>query len=256
MPKNMVDANIGAGLTFPNSHEYTTVMQSPFNHPRGFTPFQFSSRKNQVNTTQLGGLIPDNPISSLLSEATSWYEMWINPDKVSLNREYSQKHQYTAGSIVTYHYRPNMIKMAVSGAVGWIQNGIQEDYTPLTGVTIQNIVKKDNKDSNSPRVFLRRLRDLADEPMYFIGLDGVEHYNTKYIKIYTKQYPAGMVCEGYFTKFDVPESGDDSITVNYSFDFNVESMKPITYLQKLAGMFGSKGGNALGKTIRAVPGLG
>ena len=30
---------------------------------RGFTPFQFSSRKTQINTTQLGGLIPNNPIS-------------------------------------------------------------------------------------------------------------------------------------------------------------------------------------------------
>ena len=80
MPTNMIDNNleeaaiadvIAKAKSYAKELDYTTVMQRPFDHPRGFTPFQFSSRKNQVNTTQLGGLIPDNPISSLLSEATS-----------------------------------------------------------------------------------------------------------------------------------------------------------------------------------------
>ena len=34
----------------------------PFNE-RGFIPFQFSSRMTQVNVSQLGGLVPANPIS-------------------------------------------------------------------------------------------------------------------------------------------------------------------------------------------------
>ena len=237
--------------------DYTTVMNVDYLHPRGFTPFSFSSRKTQMNTTQLGGLIPDNPISSLLSEATAWYEMWINPEKVSINRNYQQKPQHTAGAIVTYHYRADMFKMDVSGAVGWIQQNPQEEGNPLIkSITNKSKNTAGGNNKNSPRVFLKRLRDIAEEPMYFVGLDGVEHYNTKFIKIYTKQYPSGMICEGYFTDFKVPETGEDAQTVNYSFNFVIESLKPLSFFQKMGGMFGSKGGGAVGQTIRGVPGLG
>ena len=65
---------------------YKTLLQNKLPNKRGFTPFQFSSRKLQMNTTQLGGLIPDNPISDLANAALSWYEMWINPEKITLER--------------------------------------------------------------------------------------------------------------------------------------------------------------------------
>lgn len=238
--------------------EFTTVIKTPSGMgPRGFTPFQFSSRKTQVNTTQLGGLIPANPISSLLSESMAWYEMWINPEKVTLSRNYQNKMQHTAGAIVTYHYRPDVINMNVSGVCGWVALAPQEEDNPIFNLLKGKSAIKSGNMQNSPRIFLNRLRNIADEPMYFIGLDGVEHYNTKYIKIYTKQYPSGVVCEGYFKKFEVPESGEDAQTINYSFDFTIESLKPISFLQKVSGMWGSsKGLGGVGGAIRAVPGLG
>lgn len=218
---------------------------------RGFTPFQFSSRKTQMNTTQLGGLIPTNPISDLFNESMSWYEMWINPSRISLSRNFQQSKHHTAGAIVTYHFRPETIDMQVSGSVGWIARLPQEEYPGILSSSFRR-TSPDPAKNNSPRVFLKRLRTMAEEPMYFVDLKGIEHYNTKYIKIYTKQYPNGMVCEGYYTKFDVPESGDDAQTVDYSFNFVVEIMNPITALQRMAGMFG---GGARGGTLRSIPGL-
>ena len=235
------------------ANQFKTVMSGEPLPSRGFTPFQFSSRKIQVQTTQLGGLIPDNPISSLLNEATTWYEMWINPEKVNLSRPYQNKKQHTAGSIVTYHYRPDTIQLSVSGVVGWIALNPQESDPSI--FNLASTVSTRNSQKNSPRVFMKRLREVADDPMYFIGTDGVEHYNTKYIKIYTKQYPGGVICEGYYTKFDVPESGDDPQTINYSFEFVVESLKPITLLQKVMGMFGGKTGSLIGGSIRSIPGI-
>ena len=235
--------------------DYSTVYKEQYTPPRGFTPFQFSSKKMQVNTTQLGGLIPDNPISSLLIEATAWYEMWINPEKVDIKRQYQQRPVHTAGAIVTFHYRPDTLKLSVSGVVGWIAINPQEEQNPLiASLSNASPQVKDDIGKNSPRVFLQRLRDIADEPMYFIDLKGVEHYNIKYIKLYTKQYPNGVVCEGYFTSFNVPEEGSDVQTVKYDFEFTIESLKPMTFFQKMAGMYGAKG-NVIGSTIRGVPGL-
>jgi len=235
------------------ANEFKTVMSGEPLPSRGFTPFQFSSRKIQVQTTQLGGLIPDNPISSLLNEATTWYEMWINPEKVNLSRPYQNKKQHTAGSIVTYHYRPDTIQLSVSGVVGWIALNPQESNPSI--FNLASTISTRNSQKNSPRVFMKRIREVADDPMYFIGTDGVEHYNTKYIKIYTKQYPGGVICEGYYTKFDVPESGDDPQTINYSFEFTVESLKSITALQKVIGMYGGKTGSLVGSSMRSIPGM-
>jgi len=235
------------------ANQFKTVMSGEPLPSRGFTPFQFSSRKIQVQTTQLGGLIPDNPISSLLNEATTWYEMWINPEKVNLSRPYQNKKQHTAGSIVTYHYRPDTLQLSVSGVVGWIALNPQESDPSIFNLASQ--ISTRNSQKNSPRVFMKRIREVADDPMYFIGTDGVEHYNTKYIKIYTKQYPGGVICEGYYTKFDVPESGDDPQTINYSFEFTVESLKSITALQKVIGMYGGKTGSLVGSSMRSIPGM-
>jgi hypothetical protein len=235
------------------ANEFKTVMSGEPLPSRGFTPFQFSSRKIQVQTTQLGGLIPDNPISSLLNEATTWYEMWINPEKVNISRAYQNKKQHTAGSIVTYHYRPDTLQLSVSGVVGWIALNPQESNPSI--FNLASTISTRNSQKNSPRVFMKRIREVADDPMYFIGTDGVEHYNTKYIKIYTKQYPGGVICEGYYTKFDVPESGDDPQTINYSFEFTVESLKSITALQKVIGMYGGKTGSLVGSSMRSIPGM-
>ena len=243
--------------------EFKTVYKKTTYRARGYTPFQFSSRKTQMNTTQLGGLVPDNPISDLANELLSWHEMWINPEKVDLKRDFLlQGPKHSAGAIVTFHYRPNVIKMHVSGVVGWIRQGPQEEPPGIIQSLVTGEKLRDDTDaygvkimSNSPRVFLERLRSIAYEPMYFVGLDGVDHYNTKLIKIYTKQYPSGVICEGYYNNFNIPEGADDAETIHYEFDFTVESLKPLTFFQEMVGMFASETTSSVGKNIRTVPGL-
>lgn len=112
---------------------------------------------------------------------------------------------------------------------------------------------KDRSD-NSARQFLERLRGIADEPMYYVDLFGVEHYNTKYIKIYTKQYPKGVICEGYYTGFNIPEGKDDKQTIDYNFSFVVENLKPISEAQKILGKYaGARQGT--GSAVRSVSGF-
>jgi len=219
---------------------------------RGFTPFQFSSRMTQTNVSQFGGLIPENPISDLINERSAWYEMWINPQKISLNRDFLQKKQHTAGSIVTYHYRADATKMKVSGVCGWIAINPQKDKDErsLFSKNVFNIAKR-----HSPRIFLERLRNIAEENMYFVDLNGIEHYNTKYIRIFTKQYPDGMICEGYYTSFNIPEEGEDAQTITYDFDFIVETMMPVMQLKSMIGMFGGTGGGGAKKTLSPLPGI-
>lgn len=241
------------------SGAYDKAKQLSTSSQRGFTPFQFSSRKMQMSTSQMGGLIPDNPISSLANEALAWYEMWINPESISWSQNYMRQQQHTAKSIVTFHYRPETITMQVKGVCGWIGIGPQEEEPAL-----QTMIKTGKAmfgkgdmpvSENSPKIFLKRLKDLADEPMYFTDIKGIEHYNTKFLKIYTKQFPNGLICEGYFIDFSMPESGEDTQTINYSFTFVIELTKKITALQKMAGMFSSTAG-PLGKVMRGVPGVG
>jgi len=246
---------------------YADAVASVKVNPRGFTPFQFSSRMTQTNTSLMGGLIPSNPISDLVNETIAWYEMWINPQKLSLKRDYIRKQQHTARAIVTYHFRPDTYKMSVSGVCGWIMINPQKDKDDRSlGFTnpknlghFNDYWKKENvkmnpATRNSPRIFLNRLRDIADEPMYFVDLEGIEHYNIKYIKIFTKQYPEGMVCEGYYTSFHVPEEGDDAQTINYDFEFIIERMVSVTAMKEMLGMF-SSGNTYTKKTLSALPGI-
>ena len=72
--------------------------------------------------------------------------------------------------------------------------------------------------------------------------------------IYTKQYPDGVVCEGYYTAFNVPETGEDAQTVDYSFDFTVEKMTSVLALKKMLGMFGTSPKNAR-RTLSPLPGV-
>jgi len=229
----------------------STVRADMFNN-RGFTPFQFSSRMTQVNTSQLGGLIPQNIISNLANERYAWYEMWVNPQKIDISRDFLHKKENTAGSIVTFHYRPDVYKMKVSGVCGWIALNPQrdkdnrslgfvkpQDIKKAKTIWAANRIRLDPASRNSPRIFLERLRNIAEEPMYFVDLQGVEHYNIKYIKIFTKQYPDGVVCEGYYTNFVIPEDGEDPQTITYSFDFTVEKMTSVNALRSMLGMFGT-----------------
>jgi hypothetical protein len=235
---------------------------------RGFSPFQFSSRMTQMNTSQLGGLIPNNPLSNLSNESSAWYEMWINPEKVTITREFINKYEHTAKSVVAWHFRPDVEKMKVSGACGWIAIQPQKAKDDRS-LGFKNPSGNDRKwyDSwrsadvnmrlpkrNSPRIFLQRLRDIAEEAMYFVDLKGIEHHNVKFIKIFTKQYPDGMMCEGYYKNFEVPESGDDPQTINYSFEFIVERKIPIAELKKILGMFGSTNDYSK-KTLSPIPGI-
>ena len=253
------------------------------------TPFQFSSNKLQYTNSVGTGMQPSGNTSNtgLLGDAAqtvmSWHEMWVNPSQVKTTTPYIQSTQHTAGSIVTFHYRPDLTQLSVSGFVGWVAiqsdieamqsgmfgllrgdtAGLKNSVTGATdsitsGLKLQNNQRtgddltkgsRINKLNNSPRKFIKRLKDLADEPMYYLDSDGREHYNIKYIKMFTKQFPNGIICEGFFKVFEVPESADDAQTIQYQFEFIVENMKPVTLLQRVAGMFsgiGSVAGGAAG----------
>ena len=247
----------------------------------GLSPFQFSSNKlQQANSI---GPATDPSKKSLLSDTfqtlASWYEMWINPMRVVITDSFIQQTEHTAGAIVTYHYRKDLAIMEVSGVAGWV--AIQSDLDKMQNDAMSmirnpqkgfnNLMKsaksakasftdnlnpfnnnsgQANKLNNSPRKFLERLRDLAYEPTYYYDSAGREHYNAKYIKMYTKQYPAGIICEGFFKNFVVPETSDDVQTITYSFTFVIQDMQMVTLIQKIGGMF-----SPIGSTLGAVSGL-
>jgi len=247
----------------------------------GFTPFQFSSRKLQYATTGFLGKTVNNLVGEQLNALLSWYEMWINPQQLTLKYNFQQSVQYTAGSVVTFHYGRTIMEMSVKGVCGWI--AIQSETSILANLAMQGIMQGSLKTSksfardmkkrsakgktlmqnystyagksvsfnNSPRQFLERLQNLANESMYFVDKEGIEHYNTKYIKIFTKRYPEGVICEGYFTSFEIPESSDDVQTINYSFTFNVENIKPVGLIERSLGMFAGLGSGA-GDLIRSL----
>ncbi len=237
----------------------------------GFTPFQFSSRRLQMETSSsllgkaltLGGAL-ESPFNDLFS----WYEMWVNPQSLNMQYDFLQNSQYTANSVVTYHYGRGLVKMSAKGVCGWILK--QSDLGALKEAGMKGIFSLDFSSAkeqasgimnqalspiknfstfgggtsslnNSPRQFLERLQDIANQPMYFVDGDGIEHYNTKYIKIFTKRYPEGVICEGYYTSFEIPESADDAQTISYSFNFTVENIKPISLITRTLGMFSSAG---------------
>lgn len=257
----------------------------------GFTPFQFSSKMLQEKTTSglLGGISIGGDAASLIHSAFSWYEMWINPEKVEISTSYIQKPQQTAGSIVTYHYRQDNPSMSVSGKCGWIQLESQETAginnllsidTPNKADAYRegpfakgwdvNVDKReakrrakigakpvqpgasDNTD-NSPRKFIGRLKAIADEPPYYVDYNGIDHYNVKFIKLFTKQFPEGVICEGYYKTFNIPESSDDAQTIDYNFVFTIERILPISFFEQSLSMFGlgSSQKSAVGSMLRS-----
>jgi len=252
------------------------------------TPFQFSSRKLQADT-MLGNNLPDGIAKDTMLSMLAWYEMWVNPEKIDISDSYiNTGAQHTAGSIVTQHFRQDVSRMQVSGSVGYVavQSRLEEaksaalqqliDPTKWSKPSTSSIKKMGanfkkagnqltdglgddmlsfktgarNRLNNSPRLFLKRLKTLADEKPYYIDSNGIEHYNVKYIKIFTKQFPDGVICEGYFNSFTVPESSDNAMTIDYNFEFIVENKVPITFIQRMAGMFAGTGSVA-GELLRS-----
>jgi hypothetical protein len=244
----------------------------------GLSPFQFSSNKLQNMNSISSETDPTK--KSLLSDTyqsvASWYEMWINPTSVTITDSFIQQTEHTAGAIVTYHYRKDLAIMEVKGIAGWVM--IQSDLDAMKDAAMsalrhplskdnwknakKNVSKafgdakssfKDNlnpfnnnsgptnKLNNSPRKFLERLRDLAYEPTYYFDSKGREHYNAKYIKMYTKQYPRGIICEGFFKNFIIPETAEDVQTINYTFTFVIQDMQVVTLIQQIGGMFSPVG---------------
>ena len=254
----------------------------------GLTPFQFSSHKLQNANSKLGLTDPTQRslLSDTYASALSWYEMWINPESVNIQDTFIQQEQHTAGAIVTHHFRKALGVLSVKGVAGWV--AIQSDLEKLRSDALNTLrnpkkahsnINKARKDvwgkvkdkdtykdfakeqnpftqkgksnslNNSPRKFIERLRELAYEPTYYYDSKGREHYNSKFIKMYTKQYPSGVICEGYFKEFSVPETQDDMQTISYSFIFIIQDIQPVTLIQRVAGMFspvGSVVGGGLG----------
>ena len=241
------------------------------------TPFQFSSTKIQADT-MLANNLPNSTATDLLLATLAWYEMWVNPEKIVMNDKYiNTGPQHTAGSIVTQHFRQDITMMSVSGEVGYIavQSQIEEAAATVVSSILDptkigsNISKAKNqltnnlgnemmsfrtgarnRLNNSPRLFLTRLKALADEKPYYMDSNGIEHYNTKYIKIFTKQFPDGLICAGYFNSFSVPEGAEDVLSMHYDFEFVVENKTPISFLQRMAGMFAGTGSVA-GELLRS-----
>lgn len=245
----------------------------------GLTPFQFSSNKLQNATSLHSSTDPINKdlISDTYGSLTAWYEMWVNPQTLTMRKPYLQQTEHTVGAIVTHHFRRDLAIIEVKGVAGWV--AIESDMDKLQNSAMsmlrnpknfkKNVSKgwkttksqfsknvnsfkdglnpfndninpqggKSSTVNNSPRKFLERLRDLADEPAYYYDRQGREHYNAKYIKMYTKQYPDGVICEGFFKEFFVPESEEDVQTIPYSFTFIVQNQEPVTLIQRVAGMF-------------------
>ena len=245
----------------------------------GLTPFQFSSHKlqNAASISSATDPLKKNLISDTYQSLVAWYEMWINPQSLTIRSPYLQQTEHTVGAIVTHHFRKDLAVIDVKGVAGWIaiqseMDKLQQDATeilrnPLHPVRAFKSTKSKMKSSfkqakssfkdeinpfngsksrnsgksstlnNSPRKFLERLRDLADEPTYYYDKEGREHYNAKFIKMYTKQYPNGIICEGFFKEFVIPESEEDVQTIPYNFTFIVQDKQPVTLIQKVAGMF-------------------
>ena len=112
------------------------------------TPFQFSSRKMQAEST-LGNVLGNNLAIETMHNLISWYEMWVNPEKVDITTNFINNRQNTARGIVTHHFRKDVSIMSVSGTVGYVavQSKIEELKADLMNSIIgsgeiKNLAKK------------------------------------------------------------------------------------------------------------------
>ena len=68
----------------------------------GYTPFLFTSQKE-------------------LDLTGKWYEMWINPENVNLDRKKIKTQHHTKGAIVVMHWRDELVSLRITGKSGWIK---------------------------------------------------------------------------------------------------------------------------------------
>jgi len=255
----------------------------------GLTPFQFSSGKRQYEV--LLGLKPTNTAAGILADSITdligWYEMWINPSTMNKQSKFKQTQQHTAGAIVNFFYRPEYTVMSCQGKVGWLR--IHSVLEEAQSNAISNLLKGDlsltdsqsgksaitsakeelnkvsttpwnmksshsNRFNNSPLQFLKRLQGMALDPMYYIDNEGVEHYNPKYIKCFTQEYPDGVIYRGYFDNFVVDENVENGETIAYSFVFVIQSETPVTLVQRVLGAYAGFG-SAVGDAASLASGL-
>jgi hypothetical protein len=255
----------------------------------GLTPFQFSSGKRQHDV--LLGYKPTGMLSNLAADAISdmlaWYEMWINPASITKQSKYRQTQQHSAGAIVNYFYRPEYTVMSCQGKIGWVR--IHSVLEEVKANAVSNLIRgeksiKDvnsgvsaldgakealedyahlpwniksshaNRFNNSPLQFLRRLKALADEPMYYIDDEGVEHFNPKFIKCFTKEYPDGIMYKGFFDTFTIDENTDLGETLSYQFVYVIQSETPVTLIQRVLGAYAGFG-SAIGDLTSLASGV-
>ena len=204
----------------------------------GITPFLFTSERE-------------------IAETGRWFEMYINPETVNISTKPINSKTHTKRAIVTTHWRNDHPELKASGKSGWIlkpsileQVGkeairdildpkktvdyvkkygdkLQEDVTNIgKGVKAGNLNFVNTKSANitiTPRDFISQLHQIALEDMYYIDENQVEHYNAKKLQIYTKRYPRGIIIDGYFSDFTIPENANDPQAISYDFSFVIET---------------------------------
>jgi hypothetical protein len=197
-------------------------------------------------------------------------EMYLNPDKFDMSYTIPVSKVETAGGVIINPWRPELPVVQMSGIVGWLRDesmlnsainnaakalvgggGISGAASAFTNSfsafggrisnlgALQRFRENARKLSNSPRKFLENLRAMVLSPMYYmttVGNTRIEKFNSKRIVAFTKQYPDGATFEGYFTKFDIQESGKDPETLRYNLEFVVLNISPIS-LQERLGQF-------------------
>ena len=250
----------------------------------GLLPFQFSSGKRQYEVS--AGIETTSVLASLGLDAVidviGWYEMWINPHSLQEQNAFRQTQQHTAGAIITQFFRPENTVINCSGKCGWVRihSIVEELKSGMISAAINSkISTKDvlhqakdsikeavadygalpwnqksshaNRFNNSPLLFLKRLQSMALEPMYYIDDEGVEHFNPKYIKCFTKKHPDGVIYQGFFNTFNIQEDVDLGETLAYEFSFTIEKETPVTLVQRILGAYAGFG-SAIGDTIATI----
>lgn len=197
---------------------------------KSFTPFLFTS--DQV----------------LYKNFDSWYVMWINPESVQINFGPPQSNQVqTRNGFAVVHWYNKLATISFSGQSGYVLWESARVQTPGSGSVLdalaksftdtfsqQNILKMWNganaseragltlEQPQDPRDFINKLRTVVLSPMYYYDRNGFEHYNSKKLLVYTKQYPAGVTLDGFFNSFDIGEKATDNWTIPYNASFTVE----------------------------------
>lgn len=206
-------------------------------------------------------------------------EMYLNPDKFDVAYTIPVSKTETAGGVVIHPWRPELPVIKMSGIVGWIRdesilnsavNNAAQALVGGGGVAgaasafgdsfasfggrvsnlgaLQRFRENARRLSNSPRKFLENLRSLVLSPMYYMATVGntrIEKFNTKRIVAFTKQYPDGATFEGYFTSFQINESGKDPETLRYDLDFVVTNIRPIELTERIGQFIAPFYGTAL-----------